>query len=179
MMNRFFFIICTFFLFTCWSVFSQESTLQPSPTPQPTQIAGITIVPGQTVLPQATPPVSQNINAGKITAVPEEYDNKEFSEWELDLRRAEIIFIGAIPLTFFLATEAYDTFRFTYYGVTDSIWDNRYAPWPFNAPDKLAYEEDDKVLIIISALSAAFITAAVDYVIGKIKHRDLRSQKLY
>jgi len=151
-------LICVFYLFGCSLLFPQGNTAQPTPTPT------------------TTPSVSRKNAAGKIALEPVEYTNKEFPGWVHDVRRAEIIFIGSIPLTFFLVTEIFDTYRFMNNGLTTDTWDTRYAPWPLGSTDKIAYDDEEKAGILLSALAVSLITAGADYIIGRIKNRDLCSR---
>jgi hypothetical protein len=96
--------------------------------------------------------------------VPEEYDKQEFSPFLRDLRRAEIIMLGTLPLTLFLSLEVYDFYRYA-----DHDWDRAYAPWPFRAPGAEPYSRNENLGVFIGALSASLLIAVADYTVGKIK----------
>jgi hypothetical protein len=97
---------------------------------------------------------------------PEEYGEEEFSPFLRDLRRAEIVMLGSFPLTLFLSLEFYDIYRFA-----DSGRDNRYAPWPFRAPDAIGYSREENLGIFLSAVTASLLIATADYIIGRVKEK--------
>jgi len=154
-------IICGFFcLGISFFTFSQEIIETGEPEqPLPAEAQSLPGQPAQPAQPQNVLP--------KITNEAVEYSAKEFAPWMYDLRRAEIIFVGAIPLTFFFVVEIFDTYRFV------SHWDTRYAPWPFSVPEKIVYEEKEKINILVSAITSAALVAVADYIIGRMTGRRL------
>lgn len=94
---------------------------------------------------------------------PAPYEKNEFPQWMKDLRRAEIIMIGSFPFTFFVSVEMFQLYRYAYYN-----FDANYAPWPVTGPETLAYEEQDKMNIILTAVTLSVSIAIADYIIVKV-----------
>lgn len=97
---------------------------------------------------------------------PEEYQEDEFPALLRDLRRAEIIFLGSLPLSLFLSFETYDIYRFFAHELK-----SEYAPWPFRRPGSEPYTTAETVGVLVSALSISFLIALSDFIIGKIIER--------
>jgi len=102
---------------------------------------------------------------------PDPYEKEEFSEWILDLRRAEIIFFGLIPLALGLTFEVYDIFR--YY--TNNM-DPLYKPWPFKEPNAATYETEEQIGIIITAVSISALITLADFIIEKIFYTEIKDK---
>ena len=145
---------------------------QTTPTPQPDQTAAGTPTPlpgGATPNPAQPQPKT----ASGAAPGPEAYTLTEFAPWMLDVRRGEIILVGALPLTFFVVNECFDIFRFIKESIVAGSLDGSYAPWPFESPQKAAYTENEKLGIILAATTSALAVAVADYLIGRHKGRDL------
>jgi hypothetical protein len=152
----FFFI----FLFTALLSFAQVNPedLFPTPTPEPgaTTEPSQTLEPGVTAVPAVTPePVPVQ------TPIP--YHENEFPQWVKDVRRAEVILIGTIPFTFFLANEIFDIYQYV-----NMDFDYTYTPWPFKSPEAPPYTEEEKMGIIITAVSISASLALIDYIIVRM-----------
>jgi hypothetical protein len=80
--------------------------------------------------------------------------------WAKDLRRAEIVFFGTAPFTFFFARFVFDLSRSASHG-----WDTRYAPWPVKSGDSVSLEKKDIVVIISAAFTTSLVLALTDYFI--------------
>ncbi|MDR2182054.1 MAG: hypothetical protein LBN92_05170 [Treponema sp.] len=80
--------------------------------------------------------------------------------WARDLRRAEIVFFGTAPFTFFFARFVFDLTRSASHG-----WDKRYAPWPVKSGDSVSLEKKDIVVIISAAFTTSLVLALTDYFI--------------
>ena len=94
---------------------------------------------------------------------PKPYEEEEFPQWLRDLRRAEVIMIGAIPFTFFFSIEIFDSYRYV-----STNFNSLYAPWPFKGQAVAGYEKRDKHIIIITAVSLSACIAIADYIIIRI-----------
>lgn len=97
---------------------------------------------------------------------PEEYQEDEFPALLKDLRRGEIIFLGSLPVSLFLSFETYDIYRYLAHERSPE-----YAPWPFRRSGGVPYTEDEKIGVLVSALSISFLVALSDFIIGKIIER--------
>ncbi len=121
-------------------------------------------------------------------ASPQPYQAGEFSTWAKDLRRFEIISIGALPWGVFYSNLVFDLSRylsgnsfgfsfanlslganpFTHTGGLGSF-NSIYAPWPFKSATSYASSDDEEALVLLSAISLSIIIGIVDYAIVKAK----------
>ena len=117
-----------------------------------------------------TPPLPVSAQqAGQVDTEPEEYGEGEFSPALRELRRAEIVMLGSLPITFFLTLEAFDVYRFVdHYGDDDSY---RYGFWPYRSADPAPYSTGEIGAIVATALSASLLIAVADYIIGRAKQK--------
>jgi hypothetical protein len=101
--------------------------------------------------------------------VPVPYAPEEFPAWARDLRRAEIVFFGSLPFSFFFTFEAYDTGKYLVMGLVQGFDhpDAPPAPWPFRAGSEIGatYDAAEKGWLIASALTVSLAVAVVDYLI--------------
>ena len=83
----------------------------------------------------------------------EPYEDDEFPQWALDLRRSEIIFFGTIPFTFFATGLYFDIYRYT-----SSNFDPDTAPALFGNTTPHILTKDEKLQIISgSVIFSAFL----------------------
>jgi hypothetical protein len=90
------------------------------------------------------------------------YEEDEFPVWARDLRRAEIIFFGTIPFTFFVSGFSYDLYR---YASNDFDPDSAPALFGNTTPPILTNEE--KLQIIAVSVSLSSFLAYLDYLLGE------------
>lgn len=99
-----------------------------------------------------------------LTPVP--YGPAEFPEWQLNLRRAEILSFGALPFVTFFSSLYYNVYR--YY---DHDKQKEYLPWPLNTGKDsvpLAEGEQKKILLYSAGISVG--VAAFDFVWRTVRH---------
>ena len=97
---------------------------------------------------------------------PEEYQEDEFSPLLKELRRGEIIMLGSLPLSIFLAIETYEIYRYVQHDR-----DPDYAPWPFRRHGGVDFSSQESMGIFVYALGFSFLIAAADFIIGKFQGR--------
>jgi hypothetical protein len=122
----------------------------------------------QTTTPAApaapTGPAAPAATPEKKPAVPEPeplpYSSEEFAPWLRDLRRGEIIAIGAFPIIYVFTQLGYNLYRFGVHG-----WDAEYAP--VGNPNRAPYSENETIGVLLGAASASILLATVDYLIGR------------
>jgi hypothetical protein len=95
-------------------------------------------------------------------AVP--YTDDEFPAWARDLRRAEVVAFGALPITIFYAQFSIDCYRFA---VAD--WDRRYAPWPIKSAGAVPMTDAQSRTALAAGVVGAVLTAVVDYFLARYK----------
>jgi len=98
----------------------------------------------------------------------EPYTDTEFQPWVLQLRRAEIIAIGAFPLAYLLTGLGYDYY---YYLSNGTPQDN--IPWPVGpgtsrwlAPTQSALLDKKNITLVSFSLLSGIILAGVDWWLG-------------
>jgi hypothetical protein len=85
-------------------------------------------------------------------------------QWVKDLRRAEIVAFGSLPLTLFLSSFFIDIYRWA------SHHDYHYAPWLLRWTTSGVGKSDDEVkAMFVIAASASVAVALTDYIIVRIK----------
>ncbi|MEW5814278.1 MAG: hypothetical protein AB1798_02640 [Spirochaetota bacterium] len=94
---------------------------------------------------------------------PEEYSPDEFPTWLKDLRRAEIILIGSVPVTLLFSSVFYQLFRYAKNGFTQE-----YAPSLFAGPVAVPLSEPEKRGVLIAGISISGFIALMDFIIGKV-----------
>lgn len=121
------------------------------------------------VLCFAVVPVSGQSTPSPAVATPEPYKDAEFEPWVLELRRAEIITIGAFPLAYLLTGLGYDYY---YYLSNGFPQDN--VPWPvgpgtsrWTAATQPAALDKKNLTLVGASLAAGVILAAVDWWLGR------------
>jgi len=95
----------------------------------------------------------------------EPYEEDEFPVWARDLRRAEIIFFGTIPFTFFVSGFSYNIYQ---YASNDFDPDSAPALFGNTTPPILTNEE--KLQIIAVSVSLSSFLAVLDYLLGEPWH---------
>ena len=97
----------------------------------------------------------------------EPYEEEEFPQWALDLRRAEIVAFGVYPIAYLFTTLAYDLFRFGRESVAAGRVAVEYAPLFFAPPDAPGYTKEERRGVFIASLSVSALVAVADYVLGR------------
>ena len=92
----------------------------------------------------------------------EPYQDDEFPQWAKDLRRAEIIFIGTIPFTFFYSSFSYDFYRYA-----SNDFDQSLAPALLGNKTPPIRTNEEKWQIIIASVSLSAVLVLVDYLLGQ------------
>jgi hypothetical protein len=95
--------------------------------------------------------------------VPVPYSPEEFPAWMKDLWRAEVLFVGSFPFTFFFTLESFDTFRYVSSGLNKV-----YAPWPLQPGVDIGYSDQEKAGLIASAVVSSLIVAGIDFLLGRL-----------
>ena len=103
---------------------------------------------------------------------PVPYDPDEIPQWARDLRRGEIIAIGAFPLSMVITSFAYELGRFAYYSIREGAPAGEYAPWFFSTSAEGAFTNEERTgLVLTSALLSTGI-AVIDYLLGRRERTD-------
>ncbi len=120
----------------------------------------------------ASPAFSQG-SATDAENAPLPYKKEEFSDWQKDLRRAEIIAFGSLPFVTLLSSLTYDIYR--YY---DHDQDERYKPWPFrDSAIAIPKTEDEQKRVLLIAVGVSIGVAVFDFSYRAIR-RSIRKSRL-
>jgi hypothetical protein len=86
--------------------------------------------------------------------------------WLKDLRRAEIVAVGAFPFAMFISSFGVDTYRFfTHDG------NMLYAPWPFNLGGVAEKTHDELKITVTIAIGISLAVSLADFLVVRYKRR--------
>lgn len=106
---------------------------------------------------------STTTDTGEETMEPEPYTEDEFPPWMRKLRRGEIILIGSFPFTFFLSNIGTQLYR---YAANDFA--QEYSPALIGGGQQTPYSDQEKLAVIVTAVSISAAVALADFIIGEI-----------
>ena len=96
---------------------------------------------------------------------PEPYTKDEFHPVLKDLRRAEIITLGAIPFVTFIVTLGYSFSKYASHN-----FDSNYFPNPFaKSSDANAYTTEEQIGIILTSVGISTGIGLTDFIVHEIK----------
>ncbi|MDR0645240.1 MAG: hypothetical protein LBG05_10140 [Treponema sp.] len=107
---------------------------------------------------------SAPLSGQTVDTNPLRYDPSEFPQWARDLRRFDVITLGAFPFAFFTATFFTDTIRWSQHN-----WQMTYSPWPLKPAGAYETTDDEKLAILGIAFAIAVGVAVVDLIVINIK----------
>ncbi len=105
---------------------------------------------------------TEETETGEEAPAYEPYAEDEFPSWLLELRRAEVVFIGSFPISMLFTSLSYEGIRAVRNAVTGA--ETTGARGLGNA--EFSPEESRWVLLVGTVLSAA--VAVTDYIIGRV-----------
>ena len=88
-------------------------------------------------------------------------------QWARDLRRAEIVATGTLPLTLLASRLTYSLVRFTYQSIVAGAIDPTYAPWFLAPPGSPELTTGEKLGVIGGAVTLSAVLAYVDFWLGR------------
>lgn len=116
---------------------------------------------------------SSLVFAQKVDRTPEPYGIDEFTTWQKDLRRFEIISFGALPFVSLLSFWGYDMIR-----ATKNPGNAAYYPWPIKRADIAApLTEKEQKNVFFTAMGLSVGVALIDYTARAIMRR-VKQKKL-
>ncbi len=104
---------------------------------------------------------------------PEPYKDEEFPGFLHDLRRAEIITLGAMPFITFNATLGYSFGKFAYHGFDSSYFVN-----PFAQSSDSSFSTEEQVGIILGSLGVSLCIGITDLIVNSVKRNNAKKKKL-
>ena len=97
--------------------------------------------------------------------VPVPYSPEEFTDWQKDLRRAEILSFGALPFVTFVSSIYYDIYR--YYSNDKQ---EGYLPWPLKKSESaIGLSESEQKNIFLYSISISVGVAVFDFGFRTVK----------
>lgn len=111
--------------------------------------------------------------AQKVDRTPEPYGIDEFTTWQKDLRRFEILSFGALPFVSLLSFWGYDMIR-----AAKNPGNVAYYPWPLKRADIAApLTEKEQKNVFFTAMGLSVGVALIDYTARAIMRR-IKQKKL-
>ncbi len=102
----------------------------------------------------------------------EPYEEEEFPRWARDVRRAEIIAFGSLPISLLASRLLYGFGRFLFASIDAGRLDPSYLPPLFAPPGAVPLSRTDNIRIVIGAVSISAAIALIDYALGRRESRD-------
>lgn len=102
---------------------------------------------------------------GQETDVPAPYRPDEFPKWTLDLRRAEIVTFGSLPISFMLTALVYDVAYLTVDSVNYENNPDLYERASFGSHRT----QDDITNLILISGGVSLVIGLTDFIINKVK----------
>ena len=121
-------------------------------------LLGTTITAAQENVPDAESPDQD---------APVPYSPDEFPRWTRDLRRGEIVTVGAFPVAMIVAGLLYQVGRFSYQSAQAGSAAMDYAPWFLSTSNEPRYDEQERRALVASGVGISIGVALVDFVIGR------------
>ncbi len=124
--------------------------------------------PGSATTPPAAPapdqkqPDKPGPAAAPAEPQPQPYSPEEFPQWLSDLRRGEIVAIGAFPIVYLFTQLGYNVYRYSAHG-----GDPEYAP--LGNPNQVPYTKGETIGVLLGAASLSVVVATADYLIGRVR----------
>ncbi|MFO8041961.1 MAG: hypothetical protein R6U25_02055 [Alkalispirochaeta sp.] len=103
---------------------------------------------------------------------PAPYDPDEFPQWARDLRRGEIIALGAFPVAMIISGIGYQLGRFTYQSAAAGELRQEYVPGFFSPQSGPRYNSSERVGLIVSGALISVGVAVADFVLGRRETQD-------
>ncbi|MEX2443083.1 MAG: hypothetical protein WD492_05735 [Alkalispirochaeta sp.] len=105
---------------------------------------------------------------------PAPYNPEEFPKWARDLRRGEIIALGAFPVAMIVSGIGYQLGRFAYQSIDAGQVQPEYAPGFFSPQTGPRYTNSESVGLIVSGALISVGVAVADFLLGRIEEGDTR-----
>lgn len=102
---------------------------------------------------------------------PVPYQPDEFSPWAYDLRRGEIIAIGAFPLAMIVSSLTYELGRFAYRSAEAGTVSGEYAPWFFSTSTEETFSNEERIGLVLSSAVISVGVAVADFFLGRREAR--------
>ena len=109
--------------------------------------------------------------SGAESTEPVPYSEEEFPGWLIGVRRAEIVAMGSLPITFVASFIAYDIIRYMVYG-----FDRDYLP--IGSPNPVPYTPQENLGVLTAACTASVIIAIIDGVIGRVRKKKMEEAEI-
>lgn len=103
---------------------------------------------------------------------PAPYEPEEFPQWARDLRRGEIIALGAFPVAMIISGLGYQLGRFAYQSAAAGEVRQEYIPGFFSPESGPRYNSSERVGLIVSGAIISAGVAVADFVLGRRETQD-------
>lgn len=99
------------------------------------------------------------------------YDPDEFPLWAHDLRRAEIVALGAFPVAMIVSGLGYQLGRFAYFSIREGQASEQYAPGFLSPEGGPRYTSQERIGLVISGMVISTLVATVDHLLARRERR--------
>ena len=113
---------------------------------------------------------AQNLFSAE-SKTPEPYSDNEFPGFLHDLRRAEIITLGAMPFITFNATLGYSLGKFAF-----NNFDSQYFVNPFAQSSDSSFSTDEQIGIILTSLGISLCIGITDFIVNSVKRSNAKKK---
>ncbi|MCI7798839.1 MAG: hypothetical protein MR555_03920 [Spirochaetia bacterium] len=113
---------------------------------------------------------AQNLFSAE-SKTPEPYSDNEFPGFLYDLRRAEIITLGAMPFITFNATLGYSLGKFAF-----NNFDSQYFVNPFAQSSDSSFSTDEQIGIILTSLGISLCIGITDFIVNSVKRSNAKKK---
>lgn len=116
------------------------------------------------------PPLFGQSGGGEDTPEGEEpvpYSPEEFPRWARDLRRGEIIALGAYPIALILTNVSYRLGQFTAESIKRGEFATEYAPAFVSPEQRAARTDEEQITMLVTAGVISLAVAVADYLLGR------------
>lgn len=101
------------------------------------------------------------------STTPEPYDMEEIPQSLQDLRRFEIISLGAMPFVMMDTTLVYSSYRYV-----KNDFSSEFKPTPF--PTNKSFTSDEQVKLVLTSLGISAAVGLTDFIVRHIKRSSIR-----
>lgn len=128
---------------------------------------GLLLLAGLLVTPPPALPAQDEPDGEAEADAPIPYDPAEFPQWAHDLRRAEIVALGAFPVAMVLSGLGYQLGRFAWFSIRDGEAREQYTPGFLSPEGGPRYTSQERLGLVISGVVISTVVAAIDHLLAR------------
>lgn len=114
----------------------------------------------------------QEGGSGAVVPDAAPYEPEEFPQWSLSLRRAEIVALGALPVSLLTSRLLYGLTRFAGQSISGGTLGSPFVPGLSQSPEAAALGRRENLQILGGAVWISIMIAIADYALGEFERTD-------